>query len=76
MEVTVRSDTLGEPIAGAVAIHAADIRTSSILLAGRDVLVDWFYTTQAGAGVGISSPITSISPRLHPPGMSPIRLVS
>lgn len=56
MEVTIRSDTLGEPIAAAVAIHAADIRTSSILLAGRDVLVDWFHTTQAGAGVGISIP--------------------
>lgn len=76
MEVRVRSDIVGEPIAGAVPKCAIDARTSSILLLGRDVLANWRSdVSQAGAGSGVSSPIPSIWLRIYPRrGMSPTRL--
>lgn len=57
MEVRVPVDTLGEPIGGALATCAVDVRTSSLLLLGRDVLAGRRSdVTQAGAESGASNP--------------------
>lgn len=65
MEVRVPSDTLGEPIGGALPICAVDLRTSSLLLLGRDVLAGRRSdATRAGAESGASNP--SIRLRIYP----------